>query len=109
MVATNYATFNDSDLAHTKPADWLVYGRENIRKSYASGRHCICDGTVMMRGTTFDRLGGWTRRMKSVSDFEFIARYVSNGVVAENMDAILYYYRLHDGQTSRRLARGEEW
>lgn len=109
MVGTCFASFKDGDIEHATPASWLAYGRENISKSYSLGRHCICDGTVMMRGAAFDRLGGWTRRMKSVSDFEFIARYISNGVIAENLPTVLYYYRLHADQTTNRLIRGEDW
>lgn len=111
MVGTCYASFKGEDIEHPTwdNSGWLVYGREAIAQSYALGRHCVCDGTVVMRGTVFDRLGGWTRRLTSVSDFEFIGRYVSNGVVTENLQETLYYYRLHSGQTTQRIARGEAW
>lgn len=110
MVGTRYANFSDGHFEKQSYSDdWLVFGREEIRKSYALGRHCVCDGTVMMRGSAFDRIGGWTRRMQGVSDFEFIGRYVSSGVVTENIPAVLYYYRIHEGQTTQRLGRGEHW
>lgn len=110
-VGTTYEAFNDGDFEHrtVEHAGWLAYGREQIRKSYSNGQHCVCDGTILMRGHVFDRLGGWTRRMKGVSDFEFVGRYVSSGVATENLTDILYYYRVHPGQTTQRLARGEDW
>ncbi|WP_067619934.1 glycosyltransferase family 2 protein [Alicyclobacillus acidiphilus] len=111
MVGTNYATFEDGDLEHASLdySVWIKYGREQIRQSYGLGEHCVCDGTILMRGAAFDRMGGWTRRMTSASDFEFVGRYVSGGVVTENLPDVLYYYRLHPGQTTQRLARGESW
>lgn len=111
MVGTNYASFHDGDFEHRtlEYSGWIVYGREQIRQSYALGRHCVCDGTIVMRGPLFDRIGGWTRRLKGVSDFEFVGRYVSSGAITENLQEVLYFYRLHPEQTTNRIARGEEW
>ncbi|SDW29573.1 Glycosyl transferase family 2 [Alicyclobacillus hesperidum] len=111
MVGTNYATFAGESLATSTLAysGWLRFGREEIRDAYARGLHCVCDGTILLRGTTFDAIGGWTRALGAASDFDFIARYVTRGAIVDNMPDVLYYYRLHDGQTTRRLARGEVW
>lgn len=111
MVGTNYATFNDGDFENRTldNSGWIVYGRQQIRQSYALGRHCVCDGTLLMRGRAFDRVGGWTRKYKAVSDFEFVGRYVTSGVVTENIPDVLYFYRIHSEQTSQKNARGEGW
>ncbi|GMA58954.1 glycosyl transferase family 2 [Alicyclobacillus sacchari] len=110
LVGTNYATFvGDPAMSTPVFSGWLRFGREEIREAYACGMHCVCDGTVLMRGTAFDAIGGWTRAFGAASDFEFIARYVTRGAIVENIPEILYYYRLHDGQTTQRLARGGNW
>lgn len=109
MLGTRYATFFNEDLDQQIIPDWLAFGWEAIRQSYSLGQHCVCDGTLMLRGATFDRLGGWNRRLQGVSDYEFVARYVEQGVVTENLQEVLYYYRDHPAQTTKKLARGEMW
>lgn len=109
MLGANYVGFRDGDFGNFIKAEWLAFTPQEIRRRYSIGQHCICDGTVMLRGLVFDRLGGWTRKLPSVSDYEFVARYIANQVAPDNLQEVLYYYRSHPGQTSQKIARGEEW
>jgi glycosyltransferase involved in cell wall biosynthesis len=102
LVGTNYSWFHDGQFQKQHPVYWLHYGA-NIIKTYRSGGHCICHGTILFRGDCFDRLGGPTRRFKGAEDYEFIAACVRSGVQVENLKDVLYYYRKSDNQRSRQF------
>lgn len=102
LVGTNYEVFEDGYPERRMKANWLRYG-EQIGKVYAAGGHCICHGTAMMRGTLFDRIGGHTRRIEGAEDYEFIAKAIKPGARnVENLPEVLYYYRKHVQQRSRK-------
>ncbi|WP_375709684.1 glycosyltransferase family 2 protein [Geobacillus subterraneus] len=103
LVGTNYAAFPDGHFERQTPANWLAYGRDNIRRVYAEGKHCICHGTIMFRGEVFDRLGGPTRRIHGAEDYEFIVKFVNAKLEIDNLPDILYYYRSHPKQRSRQF------
>jgi len=103
LVGTIFAPFTDYKngkfIGLRRPARWMRYD-EQIYKVYRRGRHCICHGTTLLRGTVFDRLGGFTRKNSKEADFEFIQKCVLNGVKANNIPEVLYYYRMHPEQMS---------
>lgn len=100
LVGSQYSGFNkDSSNISEKPASWIRYG-EDILKTYKNGGHCICHGTILIRGSVFDRLGGYNRSQGKAADYEFIARCVLGGVRAANIPEVLYYYRRHAMQMS---------
>ncbi|RJG25337.1 glycosyltransferase family 2 protein [Paenibacillus thiaminolyticus] len=102
LVGTNYEVFEHSLFEQKSKAGWIRYG-EQIRKTYANGGHCVCHGTIMLRGKLFDRIGGHTRRIEGAEDYEFIARALNaKPLNIENMPDILYYYRTHPNQRSRK-------
>ncbi|MBN3526994.1 glycosyltransferase family 2 protein [Paenibacillus apiarius] len=102
LVGTNYEVFEQNLMEQRSKAGWIRYG-DQIRKVYASGGHCVCHGTILMRGGLFDRIGGHTRRIEGAEDYEFIARALSgHSLNIENMPDILYYYRKHPNQRSRK-------
>ncbi|MCE5170079.1 glycosyltransferase [Paenibacillus profundus] len=114
LVGTNYEVFEHNQMDQRSKAGWIRYG-DQIRKVYASGGHCVCHGTIMLRGGLFDHIGGHTRRIEGAEDYEFIARALSaTSLNIENMPDILYYYRKHPNQRSRqyfgkeRLKRNEK-
>ncbi|NBD24836.1 glycosyltransferase family 2 protein [Paenibacillus glycinis] len=101
LLGTNYEVFEDGQPDRRMPVYWLKYG-EQIGKVYAEGGHCICHGTVMFRGTVFDRIGGHTRRIEGAEDYEFIAKVIRSGARnVDNLREVLYYYRKHQQQRSR--------
>ncbi|MCM3290433.1 glycosyltransferase [Paenibacillus sp. MER 180] len=102
LLGTNYHVFeHDPNEVVTIPK-WLRYG-EHIRTTYRKGGHCVCHGTIMMRGALFDRIGGHTRRVKGAEDYDFIARSLDpNHLNIENIPDVLYYYRSHPKQRSRK-------
>ncbi|MGG0813485.1 glycosyltransferase family 2 protein [Paenibacillus alvei] len=102
MLGTNYYVFeNDPNKIVTIPK-WLRYGK-HIRTAYNNGGHCVCHGTLMMRGALFDRKGGHSRRIKGAEDYEFIARCLDpDHLNIENLPDVLYYYRSHPNQRSRK-------
>jgi glycosyltransferase involved in cell wall biosynthesis len=99
LVGTNYAAFRDGSKRVYTPANWLKYGQD-IRQVYWSGGHCVCHGTIMFRGSVFDRIGGLTRRIAGAEDYEFIVKFLEAKSRIENLPDILYYYRQHDDQRS---------
>lgn len=102
LVGTNYEVFEHGLLEQKSKAGWIRYG-EQIRKVYANGGHCVCHGTIMLRGKLFDRIGGHTRRIEGAEDYEFIARALNvKPLNIENIPDILYYYRRHPNQRSRK-------
>ncbi|PZM63551.1 glycosyltransferase family 2 protein [Paenibacillus dendritiformis] len=102
LVGTNYEVFEHGLLEQKSKAGWIRYG-EQIRKVYANGGHCVCHGTIMLRGKLFDRIGGHTRRIEGAEDYEFIARALNvKPLNIENIPDILYYYRRHPDQRSRK-------
>ncbi|MFC4099881.1 glycosyltransferase family 2 protein [Paenibacillus xanthanilyticus] len=102
LVGTNYEVFEDGYPERRMRANWLRYG-EQIGKVYAAGGHCICHGTAMLRGELFDRIGGHTRRIEGAEDYEFIAKAIKPGARnVENLPEVLYYYRKHVQQRSRK-------
>lgn len=84
-----------------RPVRWIKFN-EDIYKVYERGGHCICHGTTLLRGTVFDQFGGFTRKYKKEADFEFLQKLIKNGVKANNLPEVLYYYRRHSGQMSRK-------
>lgn len=100
MVGTNYGILHHGKVVN-EGGWWLRYGSEAIQSSYAAGNHCICMGTLMLRGEVFDQWGGLTRRMPTVEDYEFIDKLVLGGVLAENLNEVLYFYRRHSKQRSK--------
>ncbi|WP_042228751.1 glycosyltransferase family 2 protein [Paenibacillus popilliae] len=114
LVGTNYEVFHRSLSEHKSNAGWIRYG-EQIRKVYANGGHCVCHGTIMLRGKLFDRVGGHTRKIEGAEDYEFISRSLKGEPLnIANMPDVLYYYRSHPNQRSRkyfgkdRLKRNEK-
>ncbi len=99
LVGTNYASFKESSERVYTPANWLKYGRD-IRQVYWNGGHCVCHGTIMFRGSAFDRIGGLTRRIAGAEDYEFIVKFLDAKSQIDNLPDILYYYRRHDEQRS---------
>ncbi|RUS46785.1 glycosyltransferase [Cohnella sp. AR92] len=100
LLGTNYAVIDENGRKGGK-AGWIRYG-EQIGKVYRSGGHCICHGTLLIRGSLFDRTGGYTRALPGAEDYEFIAKRLNpKADNAENLPEVLYYYRQYPGQRSR--------
>jgi len=104
LVGTNYRIIRHGKVISTNP-NWLAYGSHEIRKSYARGAHCITCGSLLFRRPLFDKLGGFTRRVKGAEDYDFIARVNDNGTRMENLREVLYYVRQHSTQRSRKYYR----
>jgi glycosyltransferase involved in cell wall biosynthesis len=103
LVGTIFQPFTDYKdgefIGLRRPARWMRYD-EKIYRLYKRGRHCICHGTTLFRGTVFDRLGGFTRKNSKEADYEFLKKCILNGVKANNIPEVLYYYRMHPEQMS---------
>jgi L-malate glycosyltransferase len=106
LVGTNYTSFIDGNFDEKKTVRWIKYG-EDISLSYKKGKHCVCHGTLLVRGTVIDKIGGLTRKINGAEDYEFIAKCLENGYKVENLREELYYYRLHDKQRSREFYKTE--
>jgi glycosyltransferase involved in cell wall biosynthesis len=104
LVGTNYARFLDGAFNHQTVANWILYGDE-IKSCYASGGHCVCHGSILFRGDIFEKVGGPTRALDGAEDYEFIAKCINHGVVVQNIPEILYYYRDHPNQRSKKYYR----
>lgn len=102
LVGTLYQGFKDGHFdTKEKPSSWIRFGEE-IKKSYKKNGHCICHGTVLLRGHVFDKLGGYTRKYSKAIDVEWLSKCVLNGVRSDNIPEVLYYYRRHSQQMSKK-------
>lgn len=101
VIGTNYSVFKDNYLNIIPAPNWLKYGVNNIKGIYSRGGHCVSCGTILFYGKLFDKFGGLTRKFTGAEDYEFITKLLSYGV--NNLPDILYYYRLHSGQRSRKF------
>ncbi|WP_202078602.1 glycosyltransferase family 2 protein [Caldalkalibacillus salinus] len=102
MVGSNYAYFPHGAFHRRKPANWIRYGSQ-INRTYSEGGHCVCHGTILFRGSVFDQIGGHNRKVEGAEDYEFIARAIKNQMRVENIPEVLYYYRNHHTQRSRKF------
>lgn len=102
LVGTRYAGFSGEtpDILEA-PSKWIRYG-EDIKRIYKGGGHCICHGTILFRGRVFDKLGGYTRKYGKAADYEFLKKCVLGNVKCNNIEDVLYYYRRHPQQMSKR-------
>jgi glycosyltransferase involved in cell wall biosynthesis len=105
LVGTLYSAFSDYKdgkfIGLRRAARWIKFD-QRIYRVYKRGGHCICHGTTLLKGTVFDRLGGFTRKYSKEADFEFIKKCIRNGVKANNLREVLYYYRRHPEQMSKQ-------
>ncbi|WP_297521802.1 glycosyltransferase [uncultured Clostridium sp.] len=99
-IGTNYYTFQNN-IESAKLSDYIVYGKENINKSFYEGKSPVSYGTLMIKGEMFDKVGGLTRKIDGAEDYEFLAKLIGYGI--DNIKEGLYYYREHDKQRSREF------
>lgn len=100
LVGSSYRVVHKGHVDWSTAPNWLRYGVDNVRRSYAAGAHCITVGSVMLRGRLFDRYGGMNRRAKGAEDWAFVADYLGHGVKADNLRKVLYFIRRHPKQRS---------
>lgn len=104
LVGTNYRKFVHDTSKGTLPG-WLCFDADVIKRRYAQGGHCISHGTILFRGALFDELGGPTRKLDGAEDYEMIAKCINAGYKVTNLREVLYYYRSHQKQRSRKYYR----
>ena len=106
MVGTNYALLRGSKIvAVPQSSVWLKFDPLAITRSYKQGKHCMCVGTLMIRGRLFDRFGGLTRRVRGAEDWELVDKLISHGVRGNNLRDPLYIVRVHQSQRSHQFYR----
>lgn len=101
VVGSNYSAFETGNFYQQEHPHWLRYGEE-IKQTYQKGGHCVCHGSMLFRSSVFDRVGGHTRKMEGAEDYEFVSQCINHGIGVENIPEILYYYRSHSAQRSRK-------
>ncbi|MGL5381209.1 glycosyltransferase [Clostridium sp.] len=101
VIGSNYSVFSNEDPTPKILPNGLAYSVEHIKDIYSKGGNCVCYGTLMIRGDIFDKIGGLSRKLPLVEDYEFITRLLPFGV--NNLTDILYNYRVHQKQRSRGL------
>ncbi|PTX60336.1 glycosyltransferase involved in cell wall biosynthesis [Melghirimyces profundicolus] len=101
LAGTQYAWFREENGKRFPAPNWLRYGEE-IKKSYQKGKHCVCVATSMFRRSLFDHHGGFHRGINRIEDYKFMIKFFKNGATIENIPEILYYYRAHPDQRSRK-------
>lgn len=98
-VGTNYATFNNDDPTPISEPTGIEFGVDNIKDVYSTGLNCVCHGSLLIKGSVFDSIGGLSRKLEGAEDYEFITKLLPFGI--DNIDEELYYYRLHENQRSK--------
>ncbi|MGL4912716.1 MAG: glycosyltransferase, partial [Romboutsia sp.] len=100
-VGCDYKVFSDEDLDPVYKLNGIAFGIDDIKDIYAKGGHCVCYGTLLFRGEMFDKVGGLSRNLNLVEDYEYITKLLPFGI--DNLTHKLYYYRTHDNQRSKGL------
>lgn len=101
IVGCNYSVFSNDNLTPVFKPNGITCGVETIRNIYSQGGNCVCYGTLLFRGSIFDKIGGLNRKLPLVEDYEYITRLLPFGL--DNLPDILYYYRHHEKQRSKGL------
>lgn len=101
VIGCNYAVFNDSKRIPKNLPNYIKEGVEEIRESFAKGENPVCNGSILFKGSLFDKIGGLTRRLDGAEDYEFLTKLLSFGM--DNIMEPLYYYRTHSNQRSRQF------
>lgn len=105
ILGTSYVAFDNNHKGQRTHPTWLKFSPTDIRACYKAGGHCVSHGTMLIRGTVFDKIGGPTRRMEGAEDYEMIANAVKAGLGISNLKSVLYQYRMHPKQRSRKYYR----
>ncbi|MGL4911644.1 MAG: glycosyltransferase [Romboutsia sp.] len=100
-VGCDYMVFSDENLEPVYRLNGITFGVDDIKDIYAKGGHCVCYGTLLFRGEVFDKVGGLSRNLNLVEDYEYITKLLPFGI--DNMTHKLYYYRDHVNQRSKGL------
>lgn len=100
-VGCDYEVFSDDSLEPVYKLNGISFGVEEIKDIYSKGGHCVCYGTLLFKGEVFDKLGGLSRNLNLVEDYEYITKLLPFGI--DNLEHKLYYYREHDKQRSKGL------
>lgn len=100
-VGSNYASFTTDNPTPISVYNEIEYGISKIKDLYSAGKNCISNGTLLIKGTVFDKIGGLTRKIDGAEDYEFITKLLVYGV--DNLNEELYYYRNHDKQRSKEF------
>lgn len=83
------------------PTQWLAFGADKIKAAYAASTHRVCWGTLMMRASVIDQVGGNNKKFIGAEDFEIIHRMITvHGLFVDNLSEKLYYYRKSSTQRS---------
>ncbi|WP_250674246.1 glycosyltransferase [Paraclostridium ghonii] len=99
VVGTNYASFNNDDPTPKTEVTDIEFGVDKIKDKYSSGLNCVCHGSLLIKGTVFDSVGGLSRKLEGAEDYEFITKLLPFGI--DNINEELYYYRVHENQRSK--------
>ncbi len=103
-VGTSYKTFEKSIDNIVGFANWLSFDREEIERNYKEVfSHCICFGTIVFRANILDEIIGCRKATIHLNDYNFVSDIVTNDYVVENLNEHLYYYRIHEGQKSKKI------
>lgn len=86
------------DQRPAKPA-----AREDLRTLHRV--HCV--GSLLMRRSVFDRVGGFNESLRVVEDTEFIMHARDRGIAFKLIDVVSVIYRLHAGNISRDINRNQ--
>ncbi|MGL4800946.1 MULTISPECIES: glycosyltransferase [Peptostreptococcaceae] len=105
-VGSNYAVFNNEDSTPVLKPNGIAFGVDKIKDIYYQGGNCVCYGTLMIRGEVFDNIGGLSRRLNLVEDYEYITKLLPLGL--DNINEVLYYYRVHEKQRSLGLKKSNK-
>lgn len=100
-VGSNYAVFSNKDYTPVAKLNAIDFGVDKIKSIYSEGGNCVCYGTLLIRGEIFDKIGGLSRKLKLVEDYEYITKLLDFGI--DNINEYLYYYRSHEKQRSHGL------
>ena len=101
-VGGNFLYCENSISNITTEPDWLCYDRDLIEMYYKDKvstwvKHCVSWGSVLFRPLLLQDIIGFKRIYES-NDWYFILEIVNHDYIVDNINEIMFYYRMHNDQ-----------
>jgi glycosyltransferase involved in cell wall biosynthesis len=102
LIYTDRVNFGDLSRVKERQSDSVALWDGDVFERLLLGNF-ITLSSVLVRKSTFDRLGGFSEEHQGVQDWDLWLRYAADGGIVRLCREPLTRYRLHDSQMSNNL------
>ena len=109
-VGAKYAGFKGNTDNIVSEAFWLSYDREEIEKNYKKNIvHCVSTAAFLFRASMLEDIIGFKKVAYGANDWYFVHEIVNHDYIVDNINEILFYYRVHEEQKTNLMNNNEEY